>query len=156
MLWFFFEEFFFWWIFFFEDFFWRIFFWQHLRLPLTFDISMVMIRNLWYSKSGKTRWHIDGYQIQNGSTYDPLTYRWLWYNLERLQSIKCDRGEVYLWNPRLYYEKVLCPLCPGRPQKEITTPHFRKHLEQVHTMEGIWFWNIGPTRVWEEKKNLFS
>ena len=57
--------------------------------------------------------------------------------LARLQAIKCDRGEVYLWNPRLYYEKVFCPLCPGRPQKEITTPHFRKHLEQVHTMEGM-------------------
>ena len=56
---------------------------------------------------------------------------------EKLQAIKCDRGEVYLWNPRLYYEKVLCPLCPGNPQKEITTPHFRKHLEQVHTIEGM-------------------
>ena len=56
---------------------------------------------------------------------------------EKLQAIKCERGEVYLWNPRLYYEKVLCPLCPGNPPKEITTPHFRKHLEQVHTIEGI-------------------
>ena len=57
--------------------------------------------------------------------------------LEKLQTIKCDRGEVYLWNPRMYYEKVICPLCPGNPQKEITTPHFRKHLEQVHTIEGM-------------------
>ena len=54
----------------------------------------------------------------------------------------------------MYYEKVLCPLCPGNPQKEITTPHFRKHLEQVHTIEGMilrylfWtvhFWGFGPS-----------
>ena len=66
----------------------------------------------------------------------------LFYSSEQLVRIKCDRGEVYLFNPRLFYEKILCPLCPqpegtNPPFKELTTPHFRKHLEQVHTVEGI-------------------
>ena len=58
---------------------------------------------------------------------------------EEISKIKCDKNEAYLWNPRLYYEKTICPLCPitlnNEPVenkfKELTTPHFRKHLEQV-------------------------
>jgi len=59
---------------------------------------------------------------------------------EEISKIKCDKNESYLWNPRLYYEKTICPLCPDKSEhkfKELTTPHFRKHLEQVHTLEEI-------------------
>ena len=62
---------------------------------------------------------------------------------EEISKIKCDKNEAYLWNPRLYYEKTICPLCPlpDSPTevkfKELTTPHFRKHLEQVHTLAEI-------------------
>ena len=62
---------------------------------------------------------------------------------EEISKIKCDKNEAYLWNPRLYYEKTICPLCPlpDSPTevkfKELTTPHFRKHLEQVHELAEI-------------------
>lgn len=59
---------------------------------------------------------------------------------EEISKIKCDKNESYLWNPRGYYEKTICPLCPDKSEhkfKELTTPHFRKHLEQVHTLQEI-------------------
>jgi hypothetical protein len=56
-----------------------------------------------------------------------------------MPKLKCERGEVYVWNPRQFYQKIVCPMCDerGGGYKELTVPHFRKHLEQVHTMEEI-------------------
>jgi len=56
-----------------------------------------------------------------------------------MPKLKCERGEVYVWNPRQFYQKIVCPMCDerGGGHKELTVPHFRKHLEQVHTMEEV-------------------
>ncbi|CBY08778.1 unnamed protein product [Oikopleura dioica] len=58
---------------------------------------------------------------------------------ERMPKLKCERGEVYVWNARQFYQKIICPMCDDRGGgcKELTVPHFRKHLEQVHTIDEI-------------------
>ena len=59
---------------------------------------------------------------------------------EQISALKCGKNEYYTWNPRVYYEKTICPLCRcdgNKGPKEITTPHFRKHLEAVHSVRDI-------------------